>query len=155
MQTAHPNLSAVPLLREEHVDSAVNGIEALARMSAAVRAGKLPTSQQLAAIVQRLLKSNALQPDLGSRVAGRVGGGKLSPKGREVVVAAREVLEALVRVGMEKNSDDKVGFKASERARCIASLTRFGSSAAQIQRFIWATSQASLDLDVDASECGK
>lgn len=108
MQTSHPNLSSVPLLQEEHVDAAVSGLEAFARMSAALQAGKLPTSQQLATIVQRLLKSNALQPDLGSRVAGRVGGGKLSPKGREVIVALREVLEALVRVGMEKNSDDKV-----------------------------------------------
>lgn len=122
MQTAHPNLSAVPLLQEEHVDAAVSGLESFARMSAALRAGKLPTSQQLAAIVQRLLKSNALQPDLGSRVAGRVGGGKLSPKGREVIVAARDVLEALVRVGMEKNSDDKVSWAGRGRMDAVTIL---------------------------------
>jgi hypothetical protein len=35
--------------------------------------------------------------------------GKLSPKGEEVVASSRGVLEALTRLGLEKNNDDKVG----------------------------------------------
>lgn len=34
--------------------------------------------------------------------------GKLSPKGEEVVASSRGVLEALTRLGLEKNNDDKV-----------------------------------------------
>lgn len=80
----------------------------LSECLAAAQAGKMPSSDQLANMVQKLLKSNILQPKLGSRIAGKVGGGSLSPKGEELVASARSVLEALVRVGMEKNGDDKV-----------------------------------------------
>lgn len=102
------NLSSLPLLSGETIESAQVNLHSLAEAAAAFSAGKLPTSDQLAKLVQRLLKSNLLQPQLGSRIAGKVGGGKLSPKGEEVVASARGVLEALVRLGLEKNDDNKV-----------------------------------------------
>jgi len=51
----------------------------------------------------------------------------LSKRGKEVVVDTRKVLEAVNRLILEKNDDDK------------------------IQRFIWQASQADIDVDVDVS----
>ncbi|KAI5479498.1 hypothetical protein MNV49_003440 [Pseudohyphozyma bogoriensis] len=122
------SLSNVPLLSSlvHHptpLEQAQLSLESLASAVAALQAGKMPTTSQLNAILQKLLKSNVLQPDIGSRYAGRVGGGKLSKGGREVVERAREVVQSVVRVGLEKNDDDK------------------------IQRFIHAASQASVDVE--------
>ncbi|ORY76232.1 Proteophosphoglycan ppg4 [Leucosporidium creatinivorum] len=127
MTTYHPNTSSLPLLSEETITTAQTSLESLGQASAALSAGKLPSSDQLATIVQKLLKSNILQPGLGSRVAGKIGGGKLSPKGEELVASSRGVLEALTRLGLEKNDDDK------------------------IQRFIWAASHADADVDIDVN----
>lgn len=102
------SLDQVPLLSNDTVEQGQRGLEKIAQMSAAVNAGKMPSSDQLATIVQRLLKSNMLQPELGSRVAGKVGGGRLSDKGRTLVLETRGLLEALVQFGMTHNGDDKV-----------------------------------------------
>lgn len=112
MATNFSNLSQVPLLSEDNIEDSRLQLTKLAEASAALSQGKLPSSDQLASMVQKLLKSNILQPKLGARIAGRVGGGQMSPKGEEVIASARGVLEALVRVGMEKNGDDKVCFPA-------------------------------------------
>lgn len=66
-------------------------------------------------MLQKLLKSELLSPSVGSSFAGRLGGGKLSKSGREFIIATREVLEAIIRVGMEKNEDDKVSFHKLNR----------------------------------------
>jgi hypothetical protein len=108
MSQPNSSLSQLPLLSDTNVEDAHLTLTSLARALAAFRAGKLPTSAQFATLVQKILKSNLLQPDLGSRFAGKVGGGKLSPKGRELVESTRAVLEALVRLVLEKNPDDKV-----------------------------------------------
>lgn len=108
MATHFDNLSQLPLLSEDNIESGKLNLQRLVEAQMALASGKLPSSDQLASIVQKLLKSAALQPKLGSRIAGKVGGGQLSAKGEEMVAAARGVLEALVRVGMEKNGDDKV-----------------------------------------------
>lgn len=71
-------------------------------------AGKLPTTPQFTTLLQSLLSSNLLQPEQGSRFAGRVGGAKLSKRGKEVVESGREVVEGFLRLVMEKNEDDKV-----------------------------------------------
>lgn len=76
MTTYHPNTSNLPLLSEETISSAQVQLSSLAAASAAAREGKMPSSDQLAAIVQKLLKSNLLQPGLGGRVAGKIGGGQ-------------------------------------------------------------------------------
>lgn len=104
----------------------------------------MPTSAQLEKMTQQLLKSPLLQPDAAAtRVSqaaeqtgasrflqgrGPANNARLSKKGREVVVAARQVLESLLRIGLEKNSDDK------------------------IQRFIFACSKASVDVDASISQ---
>ncbi|KAK4051650.1 hypothetical protein OIV83_002790 [Microbotryomycetes sp. JL201] len=119
------SLDRVPLLDEQTVERGQQALEKVAHMLAAANNGKMPSSEQLQAIVQRVLKSQVLQPELGSRVAGKVGGGKLSDKGRKVIVETRALLEALVQFGMVHNGDDK------------------------IQRFLWTTSQASIDVDAD------
>lgn len=135
MTTTHPNISQLPLLSEQSIESAQVTLESISKAVSAAQSGKMPSSDQLASIVQKVLKSNLLQPGLGSRVAGKIGGGelvltrsgsaeqehvanssmytgKLSPKGEEVVASSRGVLEALTRLGLEKNNDDKVGSAA-------------------------------------------
>lgn len=79
-----------------------------------------------------------LQPNLGSAFAGRLGGGKFSAKGRAFVVALREAIEALIRVGIEKNDDDKVRLRSFVRAVL---------SVPQIQRFLYASSQVEIDVE--------
>ncbi|KAK4700151.1 hypothetical protein P7C70_g6097, partial [Phenoliferia sp. Uapishka_3] len=116
-------ISQLPLLNESDVEAAQLNLTALTHALAALKAGKLPTSDQLANIAQKVLQSNILQPSLGSRVAGKIGGGKLSGPGRELVERAREVIQATLRLGLEKNDDNK------------------------IQRFIWAASQAEVDVE--------
>ena len=41
----------------------------------------------------------------------KAGGAKLSKRGKEVVVDTRKVLEAVNRLILEKNDDDKVSFQ--------------------------------------------
>ncbi|KAK4056475.1 hypothetical protein OIO90_002618 [Microbotryomycetes sp. JL221] len=122
------SLDRVPLLDPATAEAGIQGLERLAKMMAAANQGKMPSSDQLQSIVQRVLKSNLLQPELGSRVAGKVGGGRLSDKGRQLVVETRSLLEALVQFGLTHNGDDK------------------------IQRFLWTTSQASVDVDADVDK---
>lgn len=106
--TTMSSLSNLPLLSHRTVQDAELSLVSLARASAALKAGKLPTSEQLTRYFQALLKSDVLQPEVGSRFGGAVSGGKLSAPGKEVVRRGREVLEAMLRVMMEKNDDDKV-----------------------------------------------
>ncbi|SCV73759.1 BQ2448_6189 [Microbotryum intermedium] len=126
MSLSNTSLSNLPLLNESHIEQADITLTSLTRAAAALKEGKLPTSQQFATLVQKVLKSNLLQPELGARLTGKVGGGKLSVRGRELVESERAVLEGLVRIVLEKNSDDK------------------------IQRFLWVASQADFEVDADA-----
>jgi len=119
------SLAELPGVDENLHDEAILYLEDYTLAAAALKAGKLPSSDQLANIFKKLLASDFLSPDLGSRFAGRVGGGKLSGPGRELVQQARNVIESLLKVGLEKNGDDK------------------------IQRFIYAASKASLDVDAN------
>jgi O-succinylbenzoate synthase len=73
---AHENISQLPLLSEETVESAHLQLTALANAVAAAQSGKMPSSEQIASMVQKVLKSNLLQPGLGGRVAGKIGGGE-------------------------------------------------------------------------------
>ncbi|GAA5971347.1 hypothetical protein JCM3765_007011 [Sporobolomyces pararoseus] len=126
------SLSRVPLLSSsgqagEVADSASLTLQNLSSAYGALQAGKLPTSDQLVQYVQALLRSSVLQPEIGGMVARKAGGAKLSKRGKQVVVDTRKVLEAVNRLILEKNDDDK------------------------IQRFIWQASQADIDVDVDVS----
>lgn len=125
--------SHLPLLAEDTIENNEATLTAIAHAVAAAKQGKLPSTEQGIALIQKLLKSNILQPSLGSRFAGKVGGGKLSPKGKELVENARGVLEALARVALEKNHDDKVRnellcIDRSSRAHSLYSLCRSKTS---------------------------
>ena len=101
-------ISELPLLSEQNVEAAQLNLTSLAHAAAALKAGKMPTSDQLARITQKVLQSAFLQPSLGSRIAGKVGGGRLSGPGKELVERTRDVLQAILRLGLEKNDDNKV-----------------------------------------------
>ncbi|BGP20335.1 hypothetical protein JCM10213_007112 [Rhodosporidiobolus nylandii] len=121
------SLSRVPLLGRDDAQQADLSVLALAKAYAALKAGKMPTTNQLVEGIRKILSSSLLQPEIGSVLAHKVGGGKLSNRGKNVVLAQRKVLEALSRLVLEKNDDDK------------------------IQRFIWQASQAGIEnVDVDA-----
>ncbi|GAA5871795.1 hypothetical protein JCM8547_008144 [Rhodosporidiobolus lusitaniae] len=123
MSTA--SLSRVPLLSKDDAEQADLSILALAQASGALKAGKMPTTDQLVAGIRKVLASSLLQPSIGSILSHKVGGGKLSPRGKDVVVKSRKVLEAIARLVLEKNDDNK------------------------IQEFIWQATHADLDVDVD------
>lgn len=109
------SISELPLLDKSNVRDAQIELTALSHAAAALKAGKMPTSDQIANITQKVLASSFLQPSLGSRIAGKVGGGKLSGPGRELVERAREVLQATLRLGLEKNDDNKVRYFPAPR----------------------------------------
>lgn len=120
-------LSRVPLLGNDNVEQADLTITALANAYGALQAGKMPTSDQLVQGIRKVLSSSLLQPDIAGMAARKVGGGKLSKRGRNLVVAERRVLESIARLVLEKNGDDT------------------------LQQFIWEARHADLEnVDVDA-----
>ncbi|TFY58408.1 hypothetical protein EVJ58_g6438 [Rhodofomes roseus] len=70
---------------------------------AAVKAGKLPSEEQLIHALQLLLRSTVLNPD--SEVTDY---GALSDIGREAITDVRRAVEAIIQFGLEKNVDDKI-----------------------------------------------
>ncbi|KAH9932567.1 uncharacterized protein B0H18DRAFT_1115809 [Fomitopsis serialis] len=78
-------------------------VERLADVLAAFKAGKLPSQDQVTHALQRILKSPLLDAD--ARVADY---GSLSNTGREVITDMRDIAEAIVQFGLEKNVDDKL-----------------------------------------------
>ncbi|GAA5911445.1 hypothetical protein JCM6882_005004 [Rhodosporidiobolus microsporus] len=120
------SLSRVPLLSSQDAEQADLSLLALAQAYGALKAGKLPTTDQLVSGIRKILASSLLQPEIGSVLAHKVGGGKLSNRGKAVVLNERKVLESIARLVLEKNDDDK------------------------IQKFIWQARNADLDVDVDA-----
>jgi hypothetical protein len=67
---------------------------------AAINSRKLPSQDQLNSILRKLLKSNVL-----SDPAALAGYGPLSDRSRKVMVDARELIEATLQIGMEKNRE--------------------------------------------------
>jgi hypothetical protein len=65
----------------------------------ALQKGKLPSQDQLNIILQNILKSSLLRDD--SHVVPRYG--SLSQSGERVLDDVREMVEALLQIGMEKN----------------------------------------------------
>lgn len=117
------SLSRVPLLSNDGqtaraADHASLTLQSLAASYGALQAGKLPTSDQLVRYVQAALRSQVLQPEIGGMVARKAGGAKLSKRGKEVVVDTRRVLEAVNRLILEKNDDDKVSLPSPLSLSC-------------------------------------
>ncbi|KAG6907809.1 hypothetical protein DXG01_007291 [Tephrocybe rancida] len=66
------------------------------------QSGKLPSQDQLAAILRSALSSSILKGDP------QILSGPCSKDGKRVLVDVREVLEAMLQFGMEKNMDNKL-----------------------------------------------
>ncbi|KAH8077512.1 hypothetical protein BXZ70DRAFT_698575 [Cristinia sonorae] len=96
-----------PLLpKHSHTDSPARpsqrDLNKLAHVAAALRAGKLPSQDQLNGYLRYISQSSFLRDDQAS------GGGRLSDSGRKVTEALRATVDALLQVGLEKNHDDKI-----------------------------------------------
>jgi Family of unknown function (DUF5923) len=72
----------------------------LADIIGAIQKGKLPSQDQLNIILQTILKSGLLR-DEGQVVYGY---GSFSRNGRRVLEDTTEMIEAILQIGMEKNS---------------------------------------------------
>lgn len=73
----------------------------LAEFLDAIQKGKLPSQDQLNIILRTILKSSLLRDD--SHVVPRYG--SLSQSGERVLEDVREMVEALLQIGMEKNGE--------------------------------------------------
>ncbi|KAJ1311508.1 hypothetical protein OPQ81_009994 [Rhizoctonia solani] len=62
----------------------------------ALAAGKMPTQRQLDALLNALLSSDLLK-------VGNTASGTLSEHGRALVLDVREIVQAVARIGIEKN----------------------------------------------------
>ena len=91
-----------PLLRSESsaLKDASSPYEKVADVLAALQAGKLPTQQQLDGALRKLLKSGILDAEAGRK------GGALDEAGAKIVSDTRELVEALIRFGLEKNGEE-------------------------------------------------
>lgn len=130
--TMADTLSRVPLLSRDDAEQADLSLSALAHAYGALKAGKMPTSDQLVRGIRKILASSLLQPEIGGMAAKKVGGGKLSRKGRDVVVNERRVLEAIARLVLEKNDDDKIQRCVPSRSFLARSHELIGSCRSQL-----------------------
>ncbi|RDB27511.1 Uncharacterized protein C32A11.02c [Hypsizygus marmoreus] len=89
-------VSPPPRARKSLLDRAVD-------IAAALQSGKLPSQNQLNLILRSIANSDILQCEAQLTS----GPGPLSENGRRVLGDAREVVESLLQVGMEKNVDNK------------------------------------------------
>lgn len=90
-----------PLLRSESfaLKDASSPYEKIADILGALQAGKLPTQLQLDNALRTLLISGILDVEAGKK------GGALDEAGVKVVRDTKELVEAFLRFGMEKNGE--------------------------------------------------
>ncbi|CAE6407789.1 unnamed protein product [Rhizoctonia solani] len=67
----------------------------------ALAAGKMPTQRQLDSVLSALLSSDLLK-------VSNTASGVLSAHGQALVLDIREIIQAIARIGLEKNSDDLI-----------------------------------------------
>ncbi|PPQ70990.1 hypothetical protein CVT24_009945 [Panaeolus cyanescens] len=91
-----PN-SALPL-ETTALDKVIDAITAF-------KAGKLPSQTQIEHALRGLLNSEFLQEEGGPTMAGN---GPFSKEGRKVLGDVRELVQAVLEFGLEKNADDKI-----------------------------------------------
>ncbi|KAF7323764.1 hypothetical protein MKEN_00597400 [Mycena kentingensis (nom. inval.)] len=82
-----------PLLREERPQTRYSSLERLAEGVGALNSGKLPSQDQFSALLQQILRSSVLT-DL--------------PGTPGLALHVRKLIDALLRLGLEKNYDDKL-----------------------------------------------
>jgi len=79
-------------------------LDKVADVLAALKAGKLPSQDQLHILVKEFLASDALK---ASNVAGGALDADLAAESEKLVFNLREACVAVLQLGMEKNDDDK------------------------------------------------
>ncbi|KAI0762170.1 hypothetical protein BD413DRAFT_606873 [Trametes elegans] len=83
--------------------------ERIADVVAALGAGKLPSQEQLHEVLRRLLASGVLDSSTSSEDPSSVAGEEeIEETGRHVVESARDVAQAALQFGMEKNDDNRI-----------------------------------------------
>jgi Family of unknown function (DUF5923) len=89
----------LPLLDadREELPQLTTGLEKLFQSLGAFSAGKLPSERQLEYILRKALNSGLLLDEAFLR------NGPLSDRGQKVLQDLREVIEAILQLGMEKN----------------------------------------------------
>lgn len=96
-----------PLLPKHHAASAIESsrpsqaqLSKLADIVAAVKSGKLPSEEQVEQVLRRVLDSDVL-----SEGPYNYSYGSLSTSGREVVAGLKQVIDAVLLFGHEKNGE--------------------------------------------------
>lgn len=93
-----------------------SALERLVDASAALSSGKLPSQTQITRLLQVLLNSDLLTPSQGPKVddsplsrAVMQGTGPTSLRGMKVLSDVRDVIQAVVQFGLEKNGTPSLG----------------------------------------------
>ncbi|KAJ6571811.1 hypothetical protein B0H19DRAFT_1131376 [Mycena capillaripes] len=79
--------------------------EKLADIVGAVNSGKIPSQDQISGLLQHALRSEFLR-DPGNALPTH--GGPLSQRGITLILSLRELVDAVLRIGLEKNYDNKM-----------------------------------------------
>lgn len=95
-----PSASQVQSTAEDAAQSVKQASFKLAPALAALKAGKLPSQEQLEKLLDNALDSDVLSPGIG-KAGSRTG--RLSEEGARVIKALRKVLQAAEQLGHEKN----------------------------------------------------
>ncbi|TCD66329.1 hypothetical protein EIP91_001478 [Steccherinum ochraceum] len=87
-------------------ENAKHSIAKVTEIAVALRSGKLPSQDQLNHILRQLLQSAlSSEENEGQSTHGTA---RLSDRSRTLVEAARETVDAVMQIGLEKNYDDKL-----------------------------------------------
>ncbi|KAF8799742.1 hypothetical protein BYT27DRAFT_7119732 [Phlegmacium glaucopus] len=101
-----PLLSKHPQRLERGSPAVERGtIDKIIDILAAFNAGKLPSQTQLSKFLRNLLKSELLKQD-GRKIISSAG--PMSKEGRKVLGDVRNLVQAILQFGLEKNDDDKL-----------------------------------------------
>ncbi|KAJ7484699.1 hypothetical protein FB451DRAFT_1084211, partial [Mycena latifolia] len=82
-----------------------SAFDKLADIIGAVNSGKIPSQDQVAGLLQHALRSEFLR-DPGQTIPTH--GGALSQRGMVLILEIRELVDSVLRIGLEKNYDDKL-----------------------------------------------
>lgn len=93
------------LLPQQDAEPQTSPFQKMAEVLAALNIGKYPSQDQISRALQKLLKSSALRPDAPTEVLGTRPSSGVSISGRRFIEHVREIIEAVLQIGLEKNSD--------------------------------------------------
>lgn len=93
------------LLPRQDVEPHTSPFQKIAEVLAALNTGKYPSQDQIGRALQILLRSRTLSLDAPTEVLGARPRSSLSVSGRRLIEHVREIIEAALRIGLEKNSD--------------------------------------------------